>query len=106
MKKQPTVWIVQVSDKPVEAARKYGKIETLILQPYHHPDDEASAVSFIQGKLAAEMEDGDYLLLLGHVSYCGVALHAALNKHARAKVLVYDRKSADYRVQTVFHEIV
>lgn len=95
---------MQVSDKPVEAARKYGKIETLILQPYHRPEDESSAVSFIQQKLSSDLGPDDYLLLLGHVSYCGVALHAALNKYPRAKVLVYDRKSADYRVQTVCHE--
>lgn len=104
MKKKATVWIVQVSDKPVDAARKFGHIETLILQPYHPPDDEAEAFTFIQQKLASEAEEGDYLLLLGHVSYCGAALHAVLNKFGHAQVLVYDRKAADYRVQHVLHE--
>lgn len=101
MSMKPTVWVIQSSDKNIDPARKFGDIEVMILQNGHSPGEEATCMHYITQTISREMKDGDFLLPIGNPLYFGVALHAALMVHPRVKVLLWDRKTADYRIQTV-----
>lgn len=92
------VWVVQSSDRNIEAARKFGQIEVLVLQS---SQNDSSTMAYMNKTLLTEMEEGDYILPIGSPLYIGVAFIAAHQAVGSFRVLMFDRKSADYIPITV-----
>lgn len=93
--RKPVVWVVQSSVRNIEPARKFGTIEVLVLQS---SQNDPSTMAYIYKTLLTEMEEGDYILPIGSPLYIGVAFVAANQAIGGFKVLMYDRKTADYNV--------
>lgn len=101
MSMKPTVWVIQASDKNLEPARKFGNIEVMVMQNHHSPEAEVTAVNAITQTIMREFKENDFLLPIGNPLYLMVAYHAAAEVSAKVKVLLWDRKTADYRVQVL-----
>lgn len=89
-----TVWVPQTTEKNIDAARKFGQIEVILLKDHALE----SSVDTLTRTLLTESKPDDYLLMIGSPLYIAVSYHALMTAHGKAKVLQWDRKQLKYIV--------
>jgi|TARA_R110000796_G_scaffold212393_1_gene328505 hypothetical protein len=89
------VFVVQVDhNKDMSDAKKYGQLQAVFGNP-RKPYDTHSMVNKAR-EILEDWSDGDYLLMLGDPTLCGVCMAVTAEFTDSVNILSWDRNSFSY----------
>jgi hypothetical protein len=96
---KPKVFVIQDSGKNLSPAREYGEIEVIL-----HRDATKDAGPIALHRKLREFRKDDFLLLIGHPIFIGLAMHAVLQMYGSVNCLVWDKNHYCYNVEHAYTE--
>ena len=93
-----TVFVVQAdTNKDFSDAKRYGTLRAVFGRP-RKPYDTMALISKAR-KVLADWQPGDYLLMIGDPTLCGVCMSVASEQYDMINVLSWDRDTFQYVLQ-------